>query len=261
MSDMVNTTTIIGNWKMNLTVGEASLLLHQLDEKVKKHRGIDMVLAPGFLALQPLSLQIDPRKFKLAAQNCYWRDEGAYTGEVSAHQLRGLTDYVLVGHSERRNIFAEQGRDISKKVEAVVRHNMTAVLCVGEAAFERANNETNDVLHDQLIGGLRNVTSEDMENVIIAYEPVWAIGSGQAASARDVTDAAKMIRAHISYLFGVKVAKEVSVLYGGSVTEDNAGGFVLARGVDGLLVGGASLHADKFASIVESVFQVINDNK
>ncbi len=261
MSEIAKTVTIIGNWKEHCTVGEASLLLHQLTEKVKNHHGITTVLAPGFLALQPLSLQIDTRKFKLAAQNCYWRDEGAYTGEVSAHQLRGLVEYVLVGHSERRHIFGEQGRDISKKVEAVVRHGMTAVLCVGEAALERSAGETNDVLHDQLIGGLRNVTSEDMKHLMIAYEPVWAIGSGSAASIQDVSEAAKMIRSHITYLFGAKVANATPVLYGGSVSQDNAGGFVSTAGIDGLLVGGASLQADAFAGIIETAHKTLKETK
>ncbi len=236
---------------MNLTVHEASVFVHSLDMMVHGHNDVEIVLAPGFLALQPLSMQVDHRRYKLAAQNLYWRDEGAYTGEVSASQLRGLVKYAIIGHSERRNVFDERGRDIGRKVQAAIRNDIRPILCVGESALERTDGETKDVLHDQLIGGLSNLTSDDMKDVLIAYEPVWAIGNGKSALPNDVKSAVEVIRDQITHLFGAKVAKQVPVLYGGSVSEDNATGYLATKGVNGLLIGGASLDPRKFATIID----------
>lgn len=245
---------IIGNWKMNLGVHEASLYLHKLEKAVKTHRNVEVVLAPTVLALQTLSVQVNLRQFKLAAQNFYWRDHGAFTGEVSATQLRGIVQYGLVGHSERRHIFHESDKDTRAKVQAAIRNGIRPILCVGETAHERAIGETQDVLHDQLIGGLANVTSEDLESVIIAYEPVWAIGTGDNARPTDVTDAVRSIRNQLKHLYGSKAAQAVPVLYGGSVTADSAADYLNLPDIDGLLVGGASLDAATFATIVEKAY-------
>jgi triosephosphate isomerase len=206
------------------------------------------------LALQTLSLQVNFRQFKLAAQNFYWRDHGAYTGEVSASQLRGVVAYGLVGHSERRHIFHESDKDTRAKVQAAIRNGIRPVLCVGETASERADGETQDVLHDQLIGGLANITSEELESVVIAYEPVWAIGTGQNALPDDVTGAARSIRNQLKHLYGAKAADSVQVLYGGSVTADSAADYLALPDIDGLLVGGASLDEQAFSSIVEKAY-------
>jgi triosephosphate isomerase len=252
---------IIANWKMNLNVGEASLFVHKLGEKVKRTRDVEVVLAPTMLALQPVSLQIHHHDFKLAAQNFYWRDDGAFTGEVSANQLRGLVQYGLVGHSERRHIFNESGKDIRAKVQAAFRNNIIPVLCVGETAGERAVGETNDILHDQLIGGLSNITSEEVEHLVIAYEPVWAIGTGNNATPADVEAAVKAIRSQIRHLFGVEPAKKVRILYGGSVTADNATSYMNTPGIDGLLIGGASLNVHTFATIVNQAHELTSKGK
>ena len=241
---------IIGNWKMNLNIHEASMYVHKLDQLIRVRRDVEVVLAPTILTLQSLSLQIDNRKFKLAAQNFYWRDDGAFTGEVSANQLRGLVKYGLVGHSERRHVFHEPGRDTGRKVQAAIRHGIRPVLCVGETAFERSEGETRDILHDQLVAGLANVTSTDMKELAIAYEPVWAIGTGNNATPTDVKQVARAIRSQLKYMFGERLAKQVPILYGGSVNQHNAGGYLDAEGIDGLLIGGASLKADEFAAIV-----------
>lgn len=243
-------TLIVGNWKMNLNTSQASLFLHKLQQKIEVHRDVEVVIAPNTLVLQSLSLQIERRKLKLAAQNCYWRDEGAYTGEVSATMLRGLVDYVIVGHSERRHIFQEPQEMIRKKVQAVLRNDMVPILCVGETARERADNETADVLHDQVVSGLANVTSEEVEKMAIAYEPVWAIGTGQFATPVTVKAAIDHIRRQITALYGKKASQMVRVLYGGSVGDQNAADFMALPGVNGLLVGGSSLRADAFAGIV-----------
>lgn len=242
---------IIGNWKMNLNTHEASLYLHKLAQMVDVHRDVDVVLAPTLLALQSLSLQIDRRQFKLAVQNLYWRDHGAYTGEVSATQLRGIVDYALVGHSERRHVFNESDKDTRNKVQAAIRNHIHPVLCIGETASERAAGETHDVLHDQLVGGLANVTSEELDDVIIAYEPVWAIGTGDNALPGDVTKAVTAIRSQIKHLYGATAANTIRVLYGGSVKADSAADYLALDGVDGLLVGGASLDAHAFVEIIK----------
>ena len=247
---------IIGNWKMNLGVGDASLYLHKLADMIPAQRTVDVVLAPTILTLQSLSLQVNRRQFKLAAQNCYWRDQGAYTGEVSAAQLKGIADYVLIGHSERRYQFNETDKDIRAKVQAAMRNHLLPVLCVGETALERSANETIDVLHDQLVGGLANITSDELADLTIAYEPVWAIGTGENAMPKDVKFAVSVIRKQISQLFGSKFAKEVRVLYGGSVNIDNAKSYLEIQGVDGLLIGGASLDAHQFAGIVDQAYKL-----
>lgn len=244
-------TLIVGNWKMNLGVGEASLYVHQLSKLVRSHRDVEVVLAPTSLTLQSLSLQVSHRQFKLAAQNFYWRDHGAFTGEISATQLRGIVQYALVGHSERRHVFHDSDKDIRAKVQAAIRNNIKPILCIGETAFERSEGETAHVLHDQLIGGLANVTSEELEHVVIAYEPVWAIGTGQNAVPSDVASAVRTIRNQIKHLYGSGAADAIQVLYGGSVTADSAADYLAIPEVDGLLVGGASLNAQAFNEIIK----------
>src|SRR3990170_5317071 len=168
---------IVGNWKMNLNTSQASLLVHRLQERIKIHRDIEVVRAPTMLTLQPLSVQIDRRKFRLAAQNAYHRDEGAFTGEVSFTMLRDLVHYVIIGHSERRYIFNEDLDTVRDKVAAAVRNGITPLLCVGETKPERQAGETKQVLHDQLVTALANLTAREVRDMVIAYEPVWAIGS------------------------------------------------------------------------------------
>lgn len=249
---------IVGNWKMNLNIHEASVYVHHLATKVQSHRDVEVVLSPTMLALQPISLQIDRRQFKLAAQNFYWRDHGAFTGEVSASQLRGLVEYAIIGHSERRHIFHEHHKEVRSKVQAALRNNIKPILCVGETAHERTSGEMRDVLHDQILGGLTNVTSSDMSEIVIAYEPVWALSDGTNYSEHkvptpdDLKKAIGTIRNQISHLYGEKASKEVRVLYGGSTNGSNAASFLSVEGVNGLLVGGASLNQHEFVKIIET---------
>ena len=243
---------IVGNWKMNLGIHEASLFVHHLTARIAVHHDVEVVLAPTSLALQPISLQINRRQFKLAAQNFYWRDFGPFTGEISAAQLRGLVEYGIVGHSERRHVFHEHDKDIRSKVQAAIRNHIRPILCIGETAHERSQGETGDILRDQLTGGLANITSDEIEQVVIAYEPVWAIGTGNNATPDDVSRAIRLIRGHIKHMFGAEAARMVRVLYGGSVTADSAPTYLATEGVDGLLVGGASLKQHDFAAIVAS---------
>lgn len=245
---------------MHLNVQEASVFVHKLNKGIAAHKNVETSVAPTDLCLQSLSLQVDHKKMSLTAQNLYWRDEGAYTGEVSAQQLRGLVKYALIGHSERRHIFGEREKDIRNKVQAAVRNHIVPVLCIGDTAIERSENETEAVLHGQIVSGLANLTAEEVRDVVIAYEPVWAIGTGDTATPSDIKKAESAIRRNIEHLFGAEVAKEVRLLYGGSVTPSTASGILKTKGVDGLLVGGASLHVNQFSEIIE-VAHSLHDEK
>ena len=250
---------IAGNWKMNLNVSEASLLVQRLHDRIKIHRDIEVVLAPSLLTLQPISLQIDRRKFRLAAQNAYFKDEGAFTGEVSFSMLRDLVHYCIIGHSERRAYFGDTLEVVRDKVAAAVRNEITPILCVGETRRERDSNETKQVLHDQLTTALSNLTSDEIEDIVIAYEPVWAIGTGISAKPEEIEDAIAYIRSNVAALYGVSASEKVRVLYGAGVEPEFVNSILTLKcGVDGLLVGGASLHYYKFAGIVASAERVQN---
>ncbi len=257
-------TYIIGNWKMNFTVGESSLYLHKLLQKVHSYRDIEVVVSPSLMALQSLSLQTDRRKIKLAAQNFYYRDFGAYTGEVSIAQLRSLVNYVIVGHSERRYIFNESDKDIRAKVAAALRNGLTPILCIGETDAERTFGETADVLRDQLLGGLSEVSAEEISKCIIAYEPVWAISghdkAAKVASPLDVKDAFALIRKVLKETYSKETAEDTPLLFGGSVKSTNAESYLLLDDCNGLLIGGASLIASEFTDIIEIAKRVKDAN-
>ncbi len=255
-------TYIIGNWKMNFTVGESSLFLHKLQTKIHPSRDIQVVVAPSLMALQPLSLQVDRRKLKLSAQNFYHQDFGAFTGEVSVSQLRNLVDFSIVGHSERRHILGETDKDIRLKVSAALRNGIKPVLCIGETAEERKNGETADVIRDQLLSGLREVSKEEIKDVIIAYEPVWAISStknAMPATPDKIQEVIDLIRKTLKSTFGKEVEEETSILYGGSVKPTNAAAYLEIDGVNGLLIGGASLIAPEFLDIIEIAKRIRNE--
>lgn len=252
---------IIGNWKMNLNVHESSLFVTKLAQSVPIRRDVETVICPSFLSLEPVSLQINHRQMKLGAQNCYWRDEGAFTGEVSASQLRGLTQYVLVGHSERRHIFGEDDRDIRFKVQAAIRNGISPVLCVGETEMERNDGDTLHILNDQVASGLMNISSDELDQVVIAYEPVWAIGSDETPEDDEIAAAAKAIKDQVSLMFGKVAAANVPVLYGGSVSTDNGKEILSIKGIDGLLIGHNSLIAPEFVGLVNAAAEVARENK
>lgn len=255
---MTRNTLLVANWKMHLNTAQASMLVHRLQERTRIHRGIEIVLSPSTLTLQPLSLQIDRRKFRLAAQNAYHKDEGAFTGEVSFTMLRDLVHYVIIGHSERRIHFGEALPLIRDKMQAAVRNEITPILCVGETQHERKEGLTKRVLHDQVTTALHNLTSRDVANVVIAYEPVWAISTfgGELAKPDQAAQAIAFIRHQVEQLYGPKVAASVRVLYGGSVDDQTVGGYLAMAGCDGALVGGASLNPYKFAEIIEVAYRL-----
>lgn len=243
---------VAGNWKMHLNIHEASVLTHRLSQHVHTYQDVEVVLAPSLMHLQAVSLEVDRRKFRLAAQNAFYKDSGAYTGEVSFSMLSHLVHYAIIGHSERRLYFGESNKIISNKVDAALRNNIVPILCVGETQIERRAGETRQVLHEQITSALSDLVSEDVEKMVIAYEPVWAISTfgGQLAKPSDVKQMIDFIRKQIAQLYGDKAAQAVRVLYGGSVDDQIARGYLEIDGCDGALVGGASLNHLKFAGIV-----------
>lgn len=248
---------------MNLDTHEASILVHKLDKGIRAYRDIEIVLAPSFVHLQPLHRQIDHRKFRLAAQNAYHKDNGAFTGEVSFTMLRNLVHYTIVGHSERRLYFNESLELIRDKVAAAIRNDISPILCVGETQQERRMGETKQVLHDQVITALSNLTSEDVEKVVIAYEPVWAISTfgGELAKPSDIQREIKYIRHQVADLYGKEVSEKIRVLYGGSVDDQTARSYLELDGCNGALVGGASLHHHKFIGIVEAAHSLARETQ
>lgn len=251
-------TLIIANWKMHLTTHEASALLHRYHERIPVHRDIEVVVAPSTLSLQPLSVELDRRKFRLASQDAFPKDEGPYMGEVSFAMLRDLVHYGIVGHSARRVYFGETLEMVRDKLTAAVRNGIVPVLCIGETKQERDAGETKQVIHDQLVTALSNVTSEDIETIVIAYEPVWAISTfeGEIAKPDAMQKAFDYIRFQIRELYGQRAADAVRVLYGGSVDDSDARAYLELSGCDGVLVGAASLNYAKFASIVDSAYRL-----
>lgn len=252
-------TYIVGNWKLNFTVGESSIYLHKLLRALPNYRDLGVIVAPSMIALQPLSLQVDRHKIKLAAQNGFYRDYGAFTGETSFTQLRGIVDYVIIGHSERRYIFGEDEKLLQKKVAAAIRNKITPILCIGETESERAFGETADVIRDQLISGLSQIGDDELDKVIIAYEPVWAISSvksAKLATPDEVAEVVKLIRDTLADVYGKKASENVPVLFGGSVNPSNAGSYLTVPGVNGLLMGGASLILNEFTDIIETAKRV-----
>ena len=246
---------IAGNWKMNKTAYEAVKLVQELSyltEEVKPER-VDVVVCPPFIALKSVSTFIEYEKpnFTLGAQNMHWEPEGAYTGEISSRMLKDLgVEYVILGHSERRQYFFENDEMIAKKVRAAYDSQITPILCLGETLKERESGQTNQVVQGQLFKVLELLSAEEVEKLIVAYEPVWAIGSGQSAFPETANDVARYLRALVGSKYSPEVAKKVRILYGGSVTPENAADFMAEPDIDGVLVGGASLEAAKFAAII-----------
>ncbi len=249
---------IVANWKMHLNTEQSSLYVHHFNKLLNYHRSVEVVLAPPMLSLQPISLQVDRRKIRLAAQNAYSKDDGPYTGEVSFSMLNGLVDYVIVGHSERRIYFTESLELVRDKVTAAIRNEINPILCIGESKPEKQAGETKRVIHDQLTTAVSDLTSEEIRRVAIAYEPVWAISTfdGEPAKPQDIQKAIDYIRYQISELYGATAAAEVRVLYGGSVDADSVSGYLALDGCDGALVGAASLDPESFATIIDKAYTV-----
>ena len=243
---------IVGNWKMHKTAAEAAAIVQQLAKLVPEPDNVEVVLAPPFTALQAASQAMPvPHPFILAAQNLFWEDQGPFTGEISAPMLKELgCQYVILGHSERRQHFGEQDGGINKKIRASLRHRLRPILCVGESLGDRESGRTETVVTGQLLRCLDGISKDELRMVTIAYEPVWAIGTGRAASATQAAAVHKTLRATLASSWGHEACESVRILYGGSVTPGNAGEFLASDQVDGALVGGACLDPSTFAKII-----------
>jgi triosephosphate isomerase len=249
----MRTPVIAGNWKMFKNVHEAVVFVKELRVLVKDVNGVDIVVAPAFIAVQPVAEALRSSNIAVAAQNLHWEREGAFTGEVSAAMIKDAgAEFVIVGHSERRRLFGETDATVNRKVGAAIAASLTPVVCVGETLEERERNETLAVLDRQIKIGLDGLTGEQVANMVVAYEPVWAIGTGRTASAGQAQDAHQHIRGRLRQWFGAAAAERCRVLYGGSVKADNIVELIREADVDGGLVGGASLDARGFATLVRS---------
>ncbi len=245
---------IVGNWKMHTNVSEAKLLYNRLNDRVQSNPEAELVICPPSISIMTIKeLNPSSKGFKLGVQNLYDVDEGAFTGEVSAEMVKDLVDYAIVGHSERRIHFGERDKLIARKIAACLRHGIRPILCVGEKISDRAEGHAKRVVSDQLAVDLAEVSNDEIGRVVIAYEPVWAIGTGEFAKPDDASMMVEHIRAVIREAYGAEVGRKIQVLYGGSVDPDNAKSYLDLPGIDGLLVGGASINYAKFAKIIEQV--------
>lgn len=242
---------VVGNWKMNLGPADASLLIKRVESKIEPDADTEVVVCPPFIDLFAVARDLDHKKLRLGAQNIHYLDSGAYTGEISGAMLKGLAEFVIVGHSERRAM-GEDDKLIAKKVAAAIRNDLTPVLCVGESLNERQHNLSKKVVVDQVTACLSQVTAEDVAGMVIAYEPVWAIGTGTPATPDQIAPLIRSIRSTVEDLYGEEAAV-VRVIYGASVAPDFVKGIMAIPGVDGLLPGGASLNYEEFAAIVKAV--------
>lgn len=229
------------------------MLVEELKRELASVIGVDIVVCPPFTALQSVGEVLSESNIALGAQNLYWADSGAFTGEVSAPMLKDFgTQYVIVGHSERRQYFGETNETVNKRILAALNHGLTPIVCVGENLAEREANKTFDVIKNHCEGSLKGLTAQQMEKIVLAYEPVWAIGTGKTASPEQAQEVHQFIRQLLEKLFGAQTASEVRVQYGGSVSPENIASLIGQPDIDGALVGGASLKAPSFAAIVKA---------
>ena len=243
---------VAGNWKMHNTIAESIALAKAITEGVAALKNGNVILAPPFTALLSVGETIKGSKVFLAAQNMYYEDKGAFTGEISPGMLKDVgCTYVIIGHSERRKYFHEQNNDVNLKVKKALMAGLKPIMCVGETDEERAKGVTQSVVGSQVKQGLSGV--EKIEDVIIAYEPVWAIGTGKVATPAQAQEVHSFIRGILKDLFGGSTADDIRILYGGSVTKDNIGDLIAMEDIDGALVGGASLKADAFLGIIQQI--------
>jgi triosephosphate isomerase (TIM) len=253
MAGKARIPVVAGNWKMNGDEGRALEIALRVAAGAGDIDGVEKVLCPPFLFLEAVADRVRGSTILIGAQNCHWEDSGAYTGEISVAMLLGLVDFVIVGHSERRAYFNETDETVNKKTWAVLRHGLRPILCIGETQEQRERGETDEVLKGQLRDGLKEI--EVPLDFVVAYEPVWAIGTGLPATGEMANEAAGLIRQELGNLGGDDVAASARVLYGGSVTPENFSEFMGQPEIDGGLIGGASLNPDWFIDLVRIAAQ------
>lgn len=246
-------TVIAGNWKMNNDLKESEKLIVELKNLLNNEKlNCEVIVCPPFTSLSEASKLVGGSVIKLGAQNMHYEENGAFTGEVSAAMLKAVgCEYVILGHSERRHIFGESDEVINKKIKKALSAGLKPIFCIGELLEERENGTTNDVVKRQVLKGLAGISADDMKNIIVAYEPVWAIGTGKTASPAQAQEVHEFIRDLIEIDYSLEVANDLVIQYGGSVKPDNAKELLSQKDIDGALVGGACLKADSFMGIIK----------
>jgi len=240
-----------GNWKMNKTVREAIDLVRELKTALSGAKGVEVAVAPPFTALFAVHQEIEGSPIGLAAQNLYWEEKGAFTGEISPIMVKEVgCHYVIIGHSERRQFFGETNETVNRRIKAALAASLKVIFCIGETLQEREGEKTFSVIEKQIEGGLRGLGHKEIRNMVIAYEPVWAIGTGKTATPEQAEEVHEFIRRKLEKLYSREVSEEIRIQYGGSVTPENVRGLMDQPNIDGALVGGASLKADSFSKIV-----------
>ncbi len=252
---------IAGNWKMNKDIHETVTLVNEIKERLNglSNNKVDVIICPPFTSLVIASGLIKGSALKLGAQNMYYKDEGAYTGEISARMLKSIgCEYVILGHSERRQYFSETNELINLKVKQALLYNIIPIICVGETLEERESGVTKDIVATQIKGVLSGLTKAQIDKIIIAYEPVWAIGTGKNATPEQANEVHQFIRKLVAQLYSWDVAERLTIQYGGSVNPQNAYDLLSQSDIDGALVGGACLKAESFINIVGAATQIYN---
>ena len=249
----MRTQIVAGNWKMNCNLDESQHLLNALKQKNFSEANVEIIVAPPYTNLYAAHQSLKDSSIKLSSQNLNENEKGAYTGEISPSMLMSVgVSYVIIGHSERRAIYNESDETLAKKVTTALKHDLQPMFCIGEALEQRKSDKHFEVVKEQLQNGLFHLTASEMENVVIAYEPVWAIGTGETASPEQAQEIHNYIRQVLAEKYNTQVAEQTPILYGGSVKPNNAKEIFAKEDVDGGLIGGASLDADSFADIVMS---------
>jgi len=240
-----------GNWKMNKTVGEALDLVRELKTAISGVKAVEVAVAPPFTALYAIRKELEGSSIHLAAQNLYWEERGAFTGEVSPLMLKEVgCHYVIIGHSERRQFFGETDETVNRRIRAALAQGLKVIFCIGETLSEREEGKTFSIIERQLEGGTKGLGDQEMTKMVMAYEPVWAIGTGKTATPEQAEEVHRFIREKLGKLYSREVSEEIRVQYGGSVTPENVKGLMNQPNIDGALVGGASLKAESFSKIV-----------
>ena len=249
----MRTPLVAGNWKMNKTVAEARELIAAMGPALKNIQGVEKVVCPTFVSLVAVANLVGGTDIGLGAQDMHWEEKGAFTGQVAPNMVKEFCKYVILGHSERRTYFGETDETVNKKVLAAQKHGLIAIVCVGETLAENQSGKTAEVVRRQTLEGLKGVDAVFAPSLVIAYEPVWAIGTGLASSGENAEAVHRdVIRTALAELFGVETAQAIRILYGGSVTAANAAEFFAQPDIDGALVGGASLKVDEFIAITKA---------
>lgn len=253
---------IAGNWKMYMTIAEAKNLATAIVKASADLPEAEIVLAPPFTALSEVKKVLEDGSVQLAAQNLFWEEKGAFTGEVSAPMLKDAgCQYVIIGHSERRQYFGETDAGVNKKITAALKSGVFPILCIGESLAERERGETMDVISRQIQGGLEGIAAEDFKSIVVAYEPVWAIGTGKTATPGQAEEVHSHIREKLALRYGIGPAECAIILYGGSVKPANSFALQSEKNIDGFLVGGASLEAESFIQITREAIRAYKEKK